>query len=737
MNFLVLRPPLLRLGPFVLGVVWLALLPGCRQRQPFQAGSHEQAYDEIRRIEPVSADSMRHSSRMLPASSYHEAGFRWGSAAGGAGGGGGGGGAGRSGRPTGSGGAAAGAAFVDSTLEQLRLGTPPDSLVHVLVFYTDSVVVPPFPRTNPVLPPGHPDNVAAILEARHLIDSLSAFRSPRYTADTTDLKVNWGAERIIRTFWVTQAVLVEMPIGQTGPLEAEPDVLWARLDIGPPPPVHNTRENDVDKGRARIGTDLLAEMGYGRGRLALIDTGVRSTHTFLRCPRPLCLVENCVDGCSPPPFNPLLPTPCSEFVPCGIPLAGHTGDWGDIHTDGHGTSSAAIIAANGRPVPGHAESGAWYRGVTTRTLGTVTESATIDSYRVYDWIPNPVNTLQLIEALIPSAAVDAFQYAMARCSQVILCETQDIGPEMVGLDQVADQAYGAGFVVIAANGNFVNTGSPAYGRRVMGVGQYNVFDGAYFASGSSGGIEGRLKPDIMLPSHSETADSKYEQTNPALGNDELHNYPGTSGAAPYAAGAALILRNWLEVGGLVDAGQVYAQLIVSGDEVGSFLSTSMRGAGRMKVRAFATTDFGKVGFAPWTTYVDVPIDVPEMGFQSLDAAIWWPESPNQWLGSFQDVHRDLDLQIVRRGILPWWDVVLASSESDNSVFEKVRLAPSVLPPNAVKQTTTQLTLRIREKPRFWLPWTGFFWNWQGVRTQPVYWTLQFTPRKVPFVAASR
>src|SRR5262249_28038005 len=153
----------------------------------------------------------------------------------------------------------------------------------------------------------------------------------------------------------------------------------------------------------------------------------------------------------------------------------------------------------------------------------------------------------------------AFQKAVAIGHRVIVAEMQGgdkdhCGDERSVVARAANNAFRAGAVVIAANGNYgdgVTPGSvkaPAVARNVIGVGAFDIVTGAQCRDQGLGpGSGGRIKPDIQAPTGAQTVAG-------------LHT--DTSGATPFAAGAAVLLRNFLlGTSGSIDPGQVYAFLI--------------------------------------------------------------------------------------------------------------------------------------------------------------------------------
>ncbi len=226
-------------------------------------------------------------------------------------------------------------------------------------------------------------------------------------------------------------------------------------------------------------------------------------------------------------------------------------------------------------------------------------------------------------------------------------------------------------MIIAANGNNGSAAStvnePAIAHKVIGVGNFDVQTLNQVASQSRGPApDNRIKPDIQAPTNTETASNGcgWRQNCATGGSDTaINSFGGTSGATPYAAGAAALLRNWLRGTSFsIDPGQVYAQLILSGQQPYPFDNTS--GAGPLRLPTDGWAWWGKVTITNGAT-IDIPIGISGTSPNTLDAALWWPETASQ-------SHNDVDLSLVDPGgATRDWSVSIPS------VFERARVSGAV------------------------------------------------------------
>jgi hypothetical protein len=216
---------------------------------------------------------------------------------------------------------------------------------------------------------------------------------------------------------------------------------------------------------------------------------------------------------------------------------------------------------------------------------------------------------------------------------------------------------------VAANGNNPDGGtsvsSPAIAHKALGVGRTDIGTTTPHTGSLRGPApDNRIKPDIHAPSNTETARG--------VTDDDYRLFNGTSGATPYAAGAAALLRNWLRQFGVIDPGQVYAQMIISGRRGGAVNNTN--GAGLLALPVNGWAWWGKTEVSNRET-IDIPLNIGA-GHVLFDAALWWPEGRS----GTTEQHSDIDIRLIDPS-----GVTRASGILAASVFERVQIAGAITP----------------------------------------------------------
>lgn len=509
-----------------------------------------------------------------------------------------------------------------------------DEKERFLVVFKDDLKVPRFPDLVEGEARDSKGNQERLGRSQELIKGLQDRRTEYFRGEGEKLR-GQGIE-MVESFWLVNAAVVSMPMSAVKAMAERPDVLYIQPEVsGEEPPQNGNNNDDVDDGRARIVSDPYFNLNQTSGWIGLLDTGLRFTHTQFNSPSHIDFRRDCVNGGAD----------CNT----GGSLNPNDDCWN------HGTSSAAIITAN-------ANQGDAFRGVTAITL---------DSFKVYPTSFDAQN--QCTGGLSGAAAVRGFQTAVAVLDRVIVAEMQGGGSDTSAISVAADAAFDAGAVVIAANGNNGPNAStvnePAIAHKVIGVGNFDVQTQAQINGQSRGPApDNRFKPDIQAPTNTETASNGcgFGQNCTGAGSDTAFRvFGGTSGATPYAAGAAALLRNWLRGTSFsIDPGQVYAQLILSGQQPYPFNNTTGAGPIQLPVNGWAW--WGKVSIGNGGT-IEIPLSISGTSPNTFDGALWWPETASQ-------AHNDVDLSLINPG-----GSVVASSLSIPSVFERARVAGAVTP----------------------------------------------------------
>lgn len=548
---------------------------------------------------------------------------------------------------------------IDSELVRTIAGLAPLDPVDVIVTFRDTVDISPFPRARVELARNAPANVALLDSAAAIIQRVQVRRRPQYQQDTLVFHDSLGA-RSITTFWVTQACKMTLPAGNVNRILKGPNVVYLANDKGPPPPGPDAvPENDLINGRQNLNSEVYRSLVAPDGWMALLDTGIETRHRLLHAPNPLCMVADCYNELG----TGLLPSQCNVFLSDGTTIGG-----GDVDKLGHGTGTANTLTGNGNDIPAGTPNGIRFRGITR---------ASLDSYVVYDGSNN----------VRAGAVLRGLELAMARLDPVIVVESQGSGePPWAAVSAAADRAHGLGFAILATAGNNAKIGVPAATRRTLGIGAFNLPLGLPEGSMPHGPVEGRIKPDLLAQSSLETAGAGSLEAMRAIGQ--------TSGAAPFAGGAACLFRNWLIANGAPppDPGKIFALMLLSGEEVGPFAVDSPKGVGLIHMPRVGTARCGKLWVSSAVQRVDIPIPIPAgTSYRRLTAAIWWPERPAP-----VDTHNDLNLEIIAPGVFG----PVVQSDGVDGVFERASIAPSA-------PLTGKWKVRIRAKTMR-TPWQFFY-----------------------------
>ena len=438
--------------------------------------------------------------------------------------------------------------------------------------------------------------------ARLAVDRIIDQRRPLYVAEST-LVTRDRHGTVLEKFWVVQAIRIVLPLDQVRLLAASNTVqaiLPALIDLrcsttSPPPPTGSGQDScsqstsplvsngnstdDPIQASKRLNADTYRNAGLGPGRVALFDSGVLASHLMLAGH-----IGVCADYTTEPPTF-------------GGPNCGDIFVGQGYH--GHGTMSAGLVAGD---APGDC-----LDGITT---------GIVDSYRIYR--PRSGGS-PLIDA---GAFGRAVQQALLSLTPILLIEAQLDENDDQLTSFVCDAAYSMGATPIVTAGDCVtNTTVAAPGSAccALAIGMMRLDGSATGYQNSGQTFDGRTKPELMAATGLETAG--------ADGDMALKVHNGTSGAAPVAAGAAVLMRNWLDAAGFAPLpGQVMAEMILSGRWDPGAVDT--HGAGEIGLPVNGIGYWGQAEFDQGDELdIVIPITSPAA---RLEVAAWWPELCRPW-----------------------------------------------------------------------------------------------------------
>lgn len=555
--------------------------------------------------------------------------------------------------------------------EDARAGlTHPERDTVLMVTLRDDKHFAPFPEPFQHEPPTSSANRDVLARADEHVRQILAQREQSRDAVLADLDPS--EYEILEQFWLIDAFVIRTSQRNFRTIVDRAEVRFVDPVSKPPPAlpdsaVHHLARSvqqlvaagmqdagsPVAAAREWLGSDDYYRRSELRhGWVGLIDSGISAGHLLFNAPTSVARRGDCVNGGST----------CFDLTDRFDPDEA-------CRSMAHGTSSAAILTAN-------ANMGEQYRGVLDGTL---------DTFRIF--YCHQYDDGQLGTQLNYIAAVRGIQAAVRSLDKVIIGELTGISyecelvfgqcdyddghlrwSEQISLyhgliSHAANKAFDLGTVVVSAVGNTPGrVTQPGDAHRVIAVSAVDIQSRRMNAAFGWGPTpDGRHKPDIVAPTNTITAGG----LTPAW----LRKHTGTSGATPYAAGSAILLRNWLkrtsspDTSGWrrrsVDPGQVYAQLILSGQSTYPFSDTT--GAGVIALPEPDGDSFrGKIVLDSTGVVATVPLHVSTLSVDRLDAALWWPES-------FGRPHNFISLEIVDGS-----GVVRASSSDLLSVFQRAR-----------------------------------------------------------------
>jgi hypothetical protein len=457
--------------------------------------------------------------------------------------------------------------------------------VEVLLFLDETLEVPPFPS-------GGDPRMRLLREARAhaLADSLRAARAPGYAALGAALAA--AGARVLEHYWLVPGLRVRAPVGALPALERLAGLAALVPRLSPASAVAITDTATTQGHGAALdgmGFTPYRAAGYTHARVALFDTGLRTTHTLFDAPG---RVAGCVD--------------CFQDDLCAAtPLPEHIEDaW----AAGHGTASASILVGDG----------SLSDRIDRPELHGVLDGS-LTSYRVYALTKRRSTDLE--ESVDNAVLTRAFQHLATTDCDVLLLEMEmsESDAEGVAVAMLANAAHMAGRVVVAPAGNWGPgaLASPGTARRAIAAGYRRIDDPTNPGSQSSGRTtDGRLKPDLQAWTNTFAASN--------TGDDGVARHTGTSGSAPFVAGAAAVLHAWLTGHGHDPRpGTIDAFLILSGRYDPAVVDHD--GAGMIELPSN--------GFARWgsarmrsCSVLDIPLALDGLGVRRIEAALWWPEA---------------------------------------------------------------------------------------------------------------
>lgn len=481
------------------------------------------------------------------------------------------------------------------------------------------------------------DDSLARLAARDSTDSLRArllrSRDLAYVPLEAWLRRYTNA-RVQGRFALTLAVVARVPRGRLRRLAEWNQVVAIRplrVVTRPPHADSSVPPNSIAGAAAWMGLDHLADAGLARGSVRVMDSGVDASHPWFEGlaraegsgDQPALVLHDCVAAGD-----------CPESA------------GGDLASLGHGTGVASILVSRAlKP----------NRGVTQARLHECQVN-----WRDADGV-----------LLHDASAIEAALFApLASPPDVALVEIQDReGPDGV-IAASCDGAFEQGVCVIAPIGNGgawdgVDLGkgaqSPGSARGVIGIGaRESALPSQDFAEQCYGHVRDRDKPDLQALTN----------VSAAFPGDHVYPMSATSGAAPFAAAAALELRMlFADASQVVDPGQVYAALIACGESLrdagGEF--PEVRGAGLLGLPSEGTVWFGATSLSD-NGWREIVLLVPDPKARRLRVGLWWkdPAPTPVGCGFVSELHRDFDLEVRDAD-----EVTLAVSQGTRGVFERI------------------------------------------------------------------
>ncbi|MFL6232250.1 MAG: hypothetical protein ACJ76N_03885, partial [Thermoanaerobaculia bacterium] len=155
----------------------------------------------------------------------------------------------------------------------------------IIINFRDTLKLPTFPELLPDEPRSSPANQERLLRRAEMVETLKARRAKIHRKRMVEIGPRFHAQ-FMESFWLTDAILVRMPLGRVQGLAQRSDVIYIEPQSGgeKPPIGDGNALNDVIDGREEISSDPYFNLGLTSGFIGLLDTGMRFTHVQLSNP---------------------------------------------------------------------------------------------------------------------------------------------------------------------------------------------------------------------------------------------------------------------------------------------------------------------------------------------------------------------------------------------------------------------------------------------------------------------
>ena len=412
----------------------------------------------------------------------------------------------------------------------------------------------------------------ATRSASGVVDVIVTLHGSATRERVRDLAAEVGGFRTTRRFSLVDAFAAEVTKADVFRLARRPEVAHVEADVA----VHalgTSAQDSFGVTKARLDSGLDGDGDGVAGTYsardlvaAIVDTGIDARHRDLDDGKVLA-------------FADCYGRPCRLTAP--------------VDADGHGTHVAASIAGDG-----DARSDRLYRGVApgaalvgVRVLGAGGSGTLSDVVAGLQWVVAHRATYG-IEVLNLSLGAEGCSSGTDAASAAV------------------DNAVAAGLVAVVAAGNegpgACTIGLPAAARDAITVGAMADLGARGFrlASFSSRGptLDGRLKPDLVAPGVSITSAKAGTTTG-------YVTYSGTSMAAPFVAGVALLM---LDANPALSPADVKARITSSAVDWGASGKDPESGAGRLDAYAAVRAAGARISAPP-----AVPAHVVRQGALAL------------------------------------------------------------------------------------------------------------------------